>query len=114
MLPRALLVVLATCCIVSPTRGPGDQAQTANPESYASTEAARLRRAVTLQNWDDGGDVSRFVYLHASEIFPSAVIHRNGPLSELAVAPTKAENGREEALGEYIGSWADRHSPHGW
>jgi CubicO group peptidase (beta-lactamase class C family) len=110
MLPRALLVVLATCCIVPPTRGTSEQTRPANPEPYASTEAARLRRAVTLQNWDDGGDVSRFVYLHASEIFPSAVIRRNGPVSELAVAPNpkvvayrvKAENDREEALSEYI------------
>ena len=74
--------------------------------TYSPAEAAQLRRSVTLQNWDDGGDVSRFVYLHTSEIFPSAVIHRSGPVSDLAVAPdprigayrVKAENGREEDL----------------
>jgi len=107
---RALLVVLAVCCIVPATQRPGDQPRTANPEPYAPTESARLRRAVTLLNWDDGGDVSRFAYLHASEIFPSAVIHRYGPVSELAVAPNpkvgayrvKAENGADEALSQYV------------
>ena len=68
---RPLLVLLsAACCIGLPARGTGDQARTANAGEYSPAEAAQLRRAVTLQNWDDGGDVSRFVYLHTSEIFP--------------------------------------------
>ncbi len=62
---------------------------------YTATEAAHLRRSVTLQNWDDGGEVSRFAYLHISEIFPTAVIHRGGPVSPL-------EEVREPAIGAYI------------
>ena len=33
---------------------------------YGAEEAARLRRAVTLENWDDGGELSRFAYLTCS------------------------------------------------
>ena len=51
----------AACSIGLPTRGTGDHNQTANAALYTPTEAAHLRRAVTLQNWDDGGDPSRFV-----------------------------------------------------
>jgi CubicO group peptidase (beta-lactamase class C family) len=110
MLSRALLLVLATSCILLPIRATGVQNPSAKPEPNVPTEAAELRRAVTLQNWDDGGDISRFAYLHTSEIFPSAVIHRSGPVSELAVVPdsrvgayrVKVENGREETLSEYI------------
>ena len=46
-------------------------------------EARQLRSRVNLRSWGDGGEVSHFTYLHASEIFPSAVIERAGPLREL-------------------------------
>jgi CubicO group peptidase (beta-lactamase class C family) len=84
-----------------------------NSQTYLPTEAARLRGEVTLQNWDDGGDVSRFAYLHTSEIFPTAVIHRNGPLSVLEetrnpavgahlVQDLRTKSGSEETLDTYV------------
>lgn len=39
---------------------------------------------MNLDNWDNGGALSRFVYLHPSEFFPTAVIERTGPVSQLA------------------------------
>lgn len=43
------------------------------------------RAQVTVENWDKGGAVSHWVYTHVSEVFPSAVIHRGGPILDLAV-----------------------------
>ena len=45
---------------------------------------------VTLENWDDGGELSRFAYLHVSEIFPVAVVRRGGPVAPLPVEPNPA------------------------
>jgi CubicO group peptidase (beta-lactamase class C family) len=77
---------------------------------YSAADAARLRRAITLQNWDDGGERSHFAYLHISEIFPTAVIQRSGMVSMLDRAPSAAvgaypivtDAGRRTTLAEYI------------
>lgn len=42
-----------------------------------------VRREITVQNWDEGGDRSRWVYLHASEVFPAAILHRGGAVRAL-------------------------------
>jgi CubicO group peptidase (beta-lactamase class C family) len=65
------------------------------PKGYSAEETGRLRRAVTLENWDDGGAISRFVYLHVSEIFPVAVVRRGGPVAPLAEEP-------DPAIGRYV------------
>lgn len=78
--------------------------------AYVPTEGQRIRRAINLQNWDDGGDLTHYVYLHTSEIFPTADIHRAGPISALVEAPTpavgayvvKTENGRKVTLAEFV------------
>src|SRR5690349_7256100 len=44
-----------------------------------------LRSRVTLQNWDNGGELSRFVYLNATEIFPAAPVPRGGTVRDLPV-----------------------------
>lgn len=44
-----------------------------------------LRARVTLQNWDNGGELSRFVYLNATEIFPAACVRRAGTVRHLPV-----------------------------
>ena len=36
---------------------------------YSAADAARLRRAITLQNWDDGGERSHFASSHLRD-FP--------------------------------------------
>jgi CubicO group peptidase (beta-lactamase class C family) len=70
-------------------------ARAEGPPGYSAEEAGRLRRAVTLDNWDDGGALSRFVYLHVSEVFPVAVVRRGG-----AVAPLAEEI--DPAIGRYV------------
>ena len=41
------------------------------------------RAKVTVENWDKGGPLSRWVYTHMSEVFPSSVIRRGGTIVEL-------------------------------
>jgi CubicO group peptidase (beta-lactamase class C family) len=43
-----------------------------------------LRAKVTVENWDKGGPLSRWVYTHMSEVFPSSVIRRGGTIRELS------------------------------
>jgi CubicO group peptidase (beta-lactamase class C family) len=43
------------------------------------------RGEVTIENWDKGGALSHWVYTHVSEVFPSAVIRRGGPIVDLPV-----------------------------
>ncbi|HZR04536.1 MAG TPA: serine hydrolase domain-containing protein [Candidatus Udaeobacter sp.] len=43
------------------------------------------RAQVTVENWDKGGQLSRWVYTHVSEVFPSAVIRRGGAIIDLPV-----------------------------
>src|SRR5581483_11873404 len=45
----------------------------------------KFRAGITRANWDEGGDRSRWVYLHASEVFPAAVLHRAAPERALPV-----------------------------
>jgi CubicO group peptidase (beta-lactamase class C family) len=40
---------------------------------------------VTVENWDKGAPLSRWVYTHVSEVFSSAIIRREGPIVELPV-----------------------------
>jgi len=40
---------------------------------------------VMIENWDKGGALSHWVYTHMSEVFPSAVVRRGGPIVELPV-----------------------------
>lgn len=44
-----------------------------------------FRARVNTENWDDGGDLSHWVYLHMSEVFPASVVRRAGPVRELSV-----------------------------
>ena len=44
-----------------------------------------LRAQVTLENWDNGGELSRFVYLNATEVFDAAPVRRAGAVRDLPV-----------------------------
>ena len=44
---------------------------------------ASLRAQVTVENWDKGGPLSRWVYTDMSEVFPSAVIRCSGAVADL-------------------------------
>ena len=65
VLSSALL--LTTGCIPSP-----------NPDesAFSPEEAERLGWEVNLENWDDGGELSRFAFLSIPKIFTTAAIRR--------------------------------------
>ena len=59
-------------------------AQGLKPDTAGNAaESYTLRSQVNLENWDDGGAISHFVYLHAPEIFPVAVLKRSGTIRAL-------------------------------
>ncbi len=47
----------------------------------------KARAGVTSTNWDEGGARSHWVYLHPSEVFPSAILRRAAPERALPVHP---------------------------
>lgn len=69
-------------------------APSSNPEgsAFRPEEAERLEREVNLENWDDGGELSRFAFLSIPKIFETAVIRR-GDAEVLAL---------ETALGDDV------------
>src|SRR5438270_9965131 len=74
---RLMFVVLAIWFCL-PVAGERASIQpTSTPESP--------RAQVTIENWDKGGALSHWVYTHVSEVFPSAVIRRGGPIVDLPV-----------------------------
>jgi CubicO group peptidase (beta-lactamase class C family) len=81
------------CCLVLLSTASTPRAE--DRKGYGVHEAARLRREVNLDNWDDGGERSRFVYLNVSQIFPVAVVRRGGPVVPLPLAPNPA-------VGRYV------------
>jgi len=80
------------------------------PKANSGPEAARLRREVNLDNWDDGGERSRFAYLNTSQLFPVAVVSRAGPVLALPSTPNPAigrfvvanEGGRDITLDQLL------------
>jgi CubicO group peptidase (beta-lactamase class C family) len=86
------------------------QVQSQTTRVYTPTESERLRRAVNVQNWDDGGELTHFAYLHVSQIFLTEDIHRKSSVSVLEEAPNpkvgahtvETKDGRTVTLSEYI------------
>jgi CubicO group peptidase (beta-lactamase class C family) len=58
--------------------------------SFSPADSEKYLSTVNLKNWDDGGELSRFVYLRTSLVFPVAGIHRAGPVSILRSEPDRA------------------------
>jgi CubicO group peptidase (beta-lactamase class C family) len=57
-----------------------------SPSSADGANIHDVRAKVNLQNWDDGGELSRWVYLHSTEVFPSAIVRREGRVRELPLS----------------------------
>lgn len=73
------IAALVACCAAAPA--------VAQAIDLAPSAASELRQKANLVTWDDGGAISNFVYRHASEVFPAAVVKRAGPVRELPVKP---------------------------
>lgn len=49
-------------------------------------DAQAFRDAWTIDNWDDGGPLTHYVFLNMTEFWPHSVIDRQGPVRELETA----------------------------
>jgi CubicO group peptidase (beta-lactamase class C family) len=71
----------------------------ANPEgeapAFSPEEAERLARTVNLENWDDGGQISRYAFLSMPKIFATAVI----PRGEREVSPLEVAG--DDRISQY-------------
>jgi CubicO group peptidase (beta-lactamase class C family) len=76
---------------------------------YSLEEATAFRQQWTIDNWDDGGPLTRYVFLNMSEFWKHSIIDRSGPVRELpenlrqdvASFTTKTVAG-EIGLAEYV------------
>lgn len=69
----AVLLILPLDAAACPAQGPGPTLE----------RAMELRQQVNRESWDSGGELSRFVYLNSSEVFPAAIVKRSGPIFAL-------------------------------
>lgn len=63
----------------------GSPAVAAEFRGYSVAEANRLRGEWTLENWDNGGALMRYVFLNMPEFFNHSLIHRGDRQRELPV-----------------------------
>lgn len=76
---------------------------------YSLQDATAYRNQWTMDNWDDGGPLMRYVFLNMSEFWTHSVIDRGGPARTLPVTPredvaafsTKTASG-EMTLADYV------------
>lgn len=76
---------------------------------YSLEEANDFRRQWTIDNWDDGGPLTHYVFLNMAEFWKHSVIHRSGltrplpeaPRSDVAEFITRTDAG-ELMLSEYV------------
>jgi CubicO group peptidase (beta-lactamase class C family) len=72
--------------------------------------SSAVRKEVTVANWDKGGELSHWVYLHPSEVFPAGVVRRDGMVLDLpeAIRPgisqlvLKEDDGSSRTLSQLI------------
>jgi len=57
--------------------------QIAEWRGYTDKEIESFASELDLVNWDDGGEISRFVFLNTSSFFPTATIHRGDAVTLL-------------------------------
>lgn len=76
---------------------------------YTFDDLREFHDTFTLRNWIEPGEIMRYAFLNTPEFMPHAVIHRDGPISELAETPRDDLPGRrvrtplgELTLDEYV------------
>ena len=70
-------VIAALSLIALSTFASGDY------KAYSLEEARSFRNAWTIDNWDNGGPLMRYVFLNMSEFWNHSIISRSGPVREL-------------------------------
>jgi CubicO group peptidase (beta-lactamase class C family) len=94
--------------------GSGAVSFSARGEVARTYPSSAVRNEVTLENWDKGGEASHWAYLHPSEVFPAAIVRRDGEVLNLpeALHPEigdlvlKKEDGSSRTLLEFINAGA--------
>lgn len=89
-------VIIVACYLLG--NASGQQVNDATPRtrqaeasfSLSPSDYDKYLSTVNLKNWDDGGELSRFVYLRTSLVFSAASIHRAGTVSILRNEPDRA------------------------
>lgn len=61
-------------------------AVTAGDQGYSLEETAAFHKEWNLDNWDEGGPLMRYVFLHMSEFWSHSLINRGGAVRELPLA----------------------------
>jgi CubicO group peptidase (beta-lactamase class C family) len=74
------LTVTVICAFVLTIRAEAQE------RAYTLAQAAEFRSQWNLDNWDDGGPLTRYVFLNMPEFFNHSLILRGGPVRELEVA----------------------------
>lgn len=71
-------------------------------QGFSLEEASKHRQAWTSANWDDGGELSRYVFLNMPEFWSHSLILRRGPVRPLPLRPSEAVAGftTKTRLGE--------------
>ncbi len=93
---QALLAALLTIAAA------GAPAADAGFRGYSLEETTRFRNDWTLENWDNGGALMRYVFLNMPEFFNHSLIHRGGSVralpvqlrADVAAAVTETREGR--------------------
>ena len=105
---------LIVSCFISNT-GHAQNLQLNPKKGYTHEEAMALFSRIDTRttNWIlDGGDLSRFAFTNMSQFFPHALIHRDGPVSQLQSSP-KAAIGKTKAKTHAglmtLDEWTDEH-----
>ena len=93
---RSQLIAAGTICLLF-TVAPG----VAGQDQSELEEMRDIYRLHTSENFDDGGEVSHYVWKNFTSFFPHAAISRTSPVRELEEAPNSAVASR---LQEYIGN----------
>ena len=77
---------------------------------YTSDEMESFRSEIDLDNWDDGGEISRFTFLNTAPFFPTDTIERAGPVAALEYAedpaigsfPVSLDGDRTTTFDDYV------------
>ena len=105
-------ILLSTTIVWIAGCAPGPRPEEA---AFPPEDAERLSREVNLENWDDGGEISRFAFLSIPKIFPTAVIRRGdaevlaletAPQEDIARYQVSLADGGVMAFDDYVASGA--------
>ena len=84
------------------------------PNDARAEQPTPIRAPATVENWDKGGPVSHWTYTHLSEVFPSAIVRRDGDIRalpqelrpEIGALKLTGPDGQEATLDQFVNNGA--------